>query len=402
MSPHAAHEPAHPVSLPRALVTTTTIQILSTMTALALTAIAPAVAHDLGVAPHYVGYQISLIYLAAAIASAAAGTLVDRHGAVRIEQVALATFALGMLGIASGVLAVAALASLVIGVGYGLQNPASSQILGAVTPRHRRGIVFSIKQAGVPIGGVLASLMFPRLVPHMDWRLALALAALPSVAMIAVLAHDHRGEPHVPAARRSFVAGFLAEQRLVWGNAVLRVLSLLGMLYSSVQLSLSAFTVTMLVAQGWSLVAAGGAAGLVQLCGAVGRVSWGMIADRWHAGLAVLAAIGFVTAACMAAMYVLPGLPVAVQLLVLAVFGFCISGWNGVMIAEATHHCAPADTGRVIGGSLVYTFLGVVIGPSAFATLYGAVGSYGVAFLLMSVVALAGATMVLLVPRRAA
>jgi hypothetical protein len=56
----------------------------------------------------------------------------------------------------------------------------------------------------------------------------------------------------------------------------------------------------------------------------------------------------------------------------------------------------------VIGGSLVYTFLGVVIGPSAFATLYGAVGSYGVAFLLMSVVALAGATMVLLVPRRAA
>ena len=393
-----AAPPPH-VSLRRALATTTTIQILSTMTALALTAIAPAVARDLGVVPHYVGYQISLIYLAGALSSAAAGTLVDRHGPVRIEQVALACFALGLLGIASGALAAAAVASLVIGVGYGLQNPASSQILGAVTPRHRRGIVFSIKQAGVPIGGVLASLLFPLAVPHMDWRAAVALAALPSLAMVALLAHDHRGEEHRPGARRSFRAGFVAEQRLVWRQPVLRVLAVLGMLYSSIQLSLSAFTVTMLADQRWSLVAAGAAAGTVQLCGAVGRVSWGVIADRWRAGLPVLAAIGFVSFACMVAIRFMPGWPAAAQLAVLGVFGFCISGWNGVLMAEATHHCAPADTGRVIGGALVYTFLGVMIGPAAFATLYAAVDSYGSAFLIMSAVALAGAVMALLAAR---
>lgn len=390
------------VSLRRALATTTTIQILSTMTALALTAIAPAAGHDLGVSPHYVGYQISLIYAAGALASAGAGTLVDRWGAVRVEQVALLTFALGLLALSTGVLAMAAVGSVVIGIGYGLQNPASSQILGAVTPRHRRGIVFSIKQAGVPVGGVVASLMFPLLVPHMDWRVAVALAALPSLAMIALLAHDHRGECHVAGARRSFATNFLREQRLVWGSSALRVLSLIGMLYSSIQLSLSAFTVTMLVADGWSLVAAGAAAGTVMACGAVGRVSWGVVADRIGSGLRVLALIGFVSAACMVAMRFLPAFPAPVQLLVLAVFGFCISGWNGVMMAETTQHCAPADTGRVIGGTLVYTFLGVMIGPAAFATLLDVVGSFGTTFLLMSGVTLVGAVMALLVPREGA
>jgi MFS family permease len=379
-----------PSSLRRALATTTLIQILSTMSALSLTAIAVEVGRGLGIAPFHVGYQISLIYAAGAIASAAAGTLVDRYGAVRIEQVALAGFALGLLGIATGTLAGAAIGSGLIGLGYGLQNPASSQILSRVTPRHRRGMVFSIKQAGVPIGGVLASVMFPLAILHMDWRAAVALAALPSLAMIALLARDHRGERHAPAPRRSFVAGFVAEQRLIWSKPILRVLAMLGMLYSSVQLSLSAFAATMLVTQGWSLVAAGAAAGFLQLCGALGRVSWGVVADRTGSGLPALAAIGFVSAGCMAAILELPVLPVAAQLAILGVLGLCMSGWNGVVMAEATHHCAPADTGRVIGGSLVYTFLGVMIGPAAFATGYDALGDYGLTFLFASVVALAG------------
>jgi MFS family permease len=376
--------------LAHALATTTGIQILSTLTALALTAIAPTVAAALGVGPYFVGYQISLIYAAGAFASASAGTLVDRYGAVRIEQFALACYAFGLAGLAAGWLPLALLASLTIGVGYGVQNPASSKILNAVTPRHRRHIVFSIKQAGVPIGGVVASLGFPLLAASMGWRRALLVAIVPSIAMIALLARDHAGEVHDAPERQSVIAGFLAEQRLVWRGPALRILAVLGMLYSSIQLSLSAYAVTMLVARHWSLVGAGAAAGLIQLFGAIGRVSWGIVADRRGSGFGVLAVIGFVSMMCMMAMTGLPYLSITAQLAVLALFGFCISGWNGVLMAEATHHCAPADIGRVIGGALVYTFIGVTVGPAAFAVLYEHCGSYELTFLAMSVIAGAG------------
>lgn len=377
-------------SIASVLATTTAIQILSTTTALVLTGIAPLVAKDFGLAPHYVGYQISVIYAAGMFASALAGSLIQRHGPVRVEQLALACFGTALLLLTSASPWLAIPASMIIGVGYGVQNPASAQILGAVTPPHRRSLIFSIKQAGVPLGGVIASLLFPALAPVIGWRLALALAAIPSFAMIGVLAlKGGPPRPERPAAI-SLWGNFLYEQRLVWRSGPLRVLALVGLLYSSLQLSLSAFAVIMLVEHGWPLVQAGLVAGAIQACGALGRVSWGGLGDRFG-GFRVLALIGAVSTACLVALWRLDMLPVAVQVGVLCLLGFCMSGWNGVVMAECTHHCEPHDAGRVIGGALVYTFLGVMIGPAAMAAIYETCGDYGTSFLMVSWVAALGA-----------
>ncbi|WP_404476260.1 MFS transporter [Novosphingobium sp. BL-52-GroH] len=377
-------------SIASALATTSTIQVLSTVTALALTGIAPLVAPDFGLASHYVGYQISVIYAAGTFASAVAGTLIQHRGPVQVEQLALACFGVALLLLTSASPGVAVLASMVIGIGYGVQNPASAQILGAVTPPHRRSLIFSIKQAGVPVGGVLASLLLPAMAASLGWKVALAVMAVPCFAMIGVLAL--KGGPPRPERPASVALwpNFRYEQRLVWRSAPLRALALLGFLYSSLQLSLSAFAVIMLVDHGWSLVQAGLVAGAIQACGALGRVSWGGLGDRFG-GFQVLALIGAVSMGCMIALWQLDALPVFVQVAVLCLFGFCMSGWNGVVMAECTHHCAPEDAGRVIGGALVYTFIGVMIGPAAMATIYMACGDYGTSFLLVSWVAGLGA-----------
>ncbi len=387
--------PANRKGILPALVTTTTIQTLSTATALVLTGIAPIVAHDFGLSPHWVGYQISVIYTSGMIASAAAGTLIARFGPVRIEQLALAcyTVALGLLVTANAW--VALVASLVIGVGYGVQNPASAQILGAVTPPSRRSLIFSIKQAGVPLGGVAASLLYPLLTPLIGWRAALWLTALPCFVLLAILGrHPDEARPAGAVSGFGFVANFLSEQRLVWGDARLRVLALLGMLYSSLQLSLSAFAVSMLVDHGWSLVQAGLVAGSMQACGAVGRIAWGGIGDR-IGGFRVLALIGLLAGSCMLALGWLDALPAWLQIGVLCLFGFTMSGWNGVLMAQCTHYCAPEDAGRVIGGSLVYTFLGVIVGPAVMATLYMLTRDYGVTFAGVSWIAGLGALLAL-------
>ena len=68
------------------------------------------------------------------------------------------------------------LASVAIGIGYGLNNPAASEMLSRFTPKRRRNIVFSLKQSGVPLGGILAALALPLLAQGLGWCVALGVS----------------------------------------------------------------------------------------------------------------------------------------------------------------------------------------------------------------------------------
>jgi MFS family permease len=139
------------------------------------------------------------------------------------------------------------------------------------------------------------------------------------------------------------------------------------------------------------VVAAGGAAALVQGAGAVARIAWAVLADRWRAGLPVLALIGLGSAAGAVLVPFAGGWPVAGLLGLVALLGFCAAGWNGVLIAEAARMAPPGRAGAATGGVLACTFAGVVAGPSLFALLVGAVGGYALAFALVAVLPLVGA-----------
>ncbi|NML92890.1 MFS transporter [Novosphingobium olei] len=393
----------HDAPLLRVLVLTTLVQVIATAVALALAPIAPRAALGFGIDAHYVGYQISLIYMAGALGSALAGTLLQRHGAYVIEIVTLLLFAAGLVLLATSTLWIGIVASLLIGLGYGLQNPASSQILNAACPPAKRSVVFSIKQAGVPLGAVLASLSLPALDAAFGWQRTLAVAAIVPAALALKLWVDHRDAPHAPAARRSFRANFLAEQRLVWKSRPLLVLSLVGMVYSAAQLSLSAFIVLMLVEdQGWKLATAAAVGGALQASGAAGRVSWGWLADRAGSGFAILALIGLLSTTGLCALPFLMRLPVFLQVGLLVALGFSLSGWNGVAMSEIARFSPPGMTGQVMGGALVYTFLGVMMGPSSYALLYEVTARYDMTFACIAALTAAGglASMAMALQRR--
>lgn len=384
--------PGEKARLREALVTTTLIQMIATFVALALTPIAPHAAADFGIDAHYIGFQISLIYLAGVFGSGSSGTLLLRHGAVAIEVVALGLFSAGLLLLATAKLPLGIAASLLIGLGYGLQNPASSQILHKACPPEKRSLVFSVKQAGVPVGAVVASLVLPQLDAAIGWRTGLALAAVVPLLLAVHMLRAHAHEPHDYQRGPSLLSGVLHEQKLVWNSGALRVLSALGLLYSAAQLSLSAFVVLMLVEnKGWSLVAAAAVGGALQACGAVGRVSWGWLADRRGSGFGILALIGAVSTAGLCALPWLDVLPVAAQIVLLCVLGFCLSGWNGVVMGELAGFSPPGQTGRVTGGALVYTFIGVMLGPSGYALIYEVAGRYDTTFAIISVATAFGA-----------
>ncbi len=384
-------------SLGKALILTVLVQLLATSTALVLPPIAPRVAADFGVDAYVVGYQVSLLFTAGAFGSVLSGALIRSWGALRTEQFGLCMFALGLLGLATANISVGVIASLLIGFAYGVQNPASSQILSVVTPPDRRNVVFSIKQAAAPLGVVLVSISLPLLDAVMGWRTAfLLLALLPSALLVILAGHKM---PHTPPQNAvPLLRGLLKEQRLIWRRGDLRVLTIIGFLYSSVQLTLSTFAVLMLTADcGWKLIPAASAAAGVQAFGVLGRVCWGVVADRLGSGFGVLAIVGLGSGAALLAMPWMSEFPAYVQVGVLSFLGFCLNGWNGVAMAEVLRHAAPADVGSVMGSSLVYVFAGVMVGPASFALLYEIVGSYGGTFAFASVVLLIGGSVALLV-----
>jgi MFS family permease len=123
---------------------------------------------------------------------------------------------------------------------------------------------------------------------------------------------------------------------------------------------------------------------VVQGSGVAGRIVWGLLADRWLSSLAVLIFLGFVMGACS---FLMASLDASWSLwfivLLCAVFGSTAIGWNGVYLAEVARLAPIGQAGLMTGGTLFFTYLGVVVGPPVFAAVVEKSGSFSAAFMLL-------------------
>ena len=365
------------------LTVTTAIQAMVSMALLTLPAMAPAVARALAVPSTLVGAYVALCYFAAMLSSLVGGTLVRRLGAIRVSQLGLGLCAVGLALCALPWLPAVALGALCIGAGYGPITPASSHLLALTTPAHRMSLVFSIKQTGVPAGGMLAGALVPGLSLWLGWQGTL-LAVAGVCALCAALAQPLRAaldadrQPAQPLALQALFKPI----GMVLGQPSLRALAACSFLFSAVQVSTTAYMVTYLnESLGMTLLAAGAALSVSQLAGVVWRIAWGAVADRGLGPrntlmlLATLMMAGSVLTALLQ-----PQWPTLLIWAIVALLGASAIGWNGVYLATVARQAPPGQAGVATGGTLLFTFMGVVCGSPAFGALAGASGSYRIAF----------------------
>lgn len=360
------------------------VQAASSAAVLAPTVAAPRLLQQLNLGPSAVGLYIALVYLGAMVATQAAPVLVRRWGPILASQLALLASAAGLLLLALPVLPVAALGAVLSGLGYGPITPASSQMLSRTTDPRHFALVFSIKQTGVPLGGVIAGLMVPPLVawaevqgggsgngaPAALWATA-ALCVLAAASAVPLRrALDAGREPRAPWPG---LARLVQPLRYVVQHPVLRAVSLCSFVYSMVQVSLTSYLVSFTTAEwGWTLVAAGAALSAAQTAGVAGRIGWGLVSDRWLGPRRTLLALGLLSLLCGLALPLLgPQAPRAALLAVLCLYGATAVGWNGVYLATVARVVPPEQAAQATGGTLFFTFFGVVLGPP----LFGAVGT---------------------------
>ncbi|WP_427912814.1 MFS transporter [Ramlibacter sp. MMS24-I3-19] len=373
------------------LAVTLAIQALVSMAVITVPVLAPALGAALAVSPTLVGVYIAMVYAAAMLASLSGGAVVARFGAIRVSQMCLVLCAAGLAIGALPSVAAVAIGAVLVGLGYGPVTPASSHLLARSTPAHRMSLVFSLKQTGVPLGGVLAGALVPLLLGF-GWQAALLCVAIANLAC-ALVAQPLRRELDADRdARQPFVVGHLARPiRLVLSHAELRRLAGCSLVFSIAQLSLTTYLVTYLTATlGYALVAAGLALSVSQFAGVGGRIAWGYVSDRWLGARRTLAGMAVLMTLAVLATALLPvGTSPTLVLVVLAVYGMSAIGWNGVYLAEVARQAPAGQASLATGGSLAFTFLGVVLGPPVFGALAGLTGSYRAGFGAVALVLLA-------------
>ena len=370
------------------LVVTLAIQAMVSLALLAVPVMATVVAQALGVAATFIGVFVAIAYLGAIVASLASGSAVARFGAIRVSQAGLSLCALGLVLCTVPSVAAVALGAFLVGLGYGPITPASSHLLALTTPAHRMSLVFSVKQTGVPLGGMLAGAIVPGLVLLAGWQMALLAAAaanlvcaIASQPLRAALDADRQPD------RALAFGNLLQPLHLVLSERVLARLAAFSFVFSAVQLSLSTYLVTYLtVALDYSLVKAGLALSVAQIGGIVGRVAWGYVSDRWLGARRALALLaGLMALSTLATALLNAQVPPLLVFMLLIVFGASAIGWNGVYLAEVARRAPPGMASMATGGTLAVTFFGTVLGPAMFGALASLGGSYRAGFAALAI-----------------
>lgn len=382
--------------LPFLLGTLLAAQTFGTVATMALPAVAPAVAATHGISASLIGYQISLLAAFMLVSLTVGSRLSLRWGACRATQSALLLLAAGCVTAILPHPAFVFGSSAFLGLGYGLLSPPASHLLARFTPAARRNVVFSLKQTGVPLGGILAASVAPVIAVSFGWQWALAGTAAVLCALVLLMqrrrgAWDDDRDPGVSLATNPF-GGVV----IVWNRLALRLLSLSGGSFVIVQVCLQTFTVVLFVEQiGLDLVTAGIVLTASQAGGVFGRLFWGWLADVAGSCFAVLAVLAAVMIATCLLVLALPGWPLSAACVLFFVLGSTASGWNGAFMAEVARLSPRKEVPTATAGSLVFVNVGKMIGPILFTTAWFLTGSYGLVFAMLALPSAVGLACVL-------
>jgi MFS family permease len=359
-----------------------------------LATMAPVLGPEFGWSQNAVGYLVAT-GMAGSIAFLMCGSpLVHGVGPIRAVQIGLGLGAFGIALLPLPLSVAPFMASLLIGLAYGPATPAGSDVLQRYAPARHRSLIFSIKQAGVPLGGAAAGLILPSIAAAAGWRAALVFAAGAVVATVAVaqtvrgrIDAGRDGARHLRLERFFSVENIRRPFAALWAGRQLPRLSVAGACLAMNQGAWNAFFVTYLVSGlGLSVQRAGAIFAIMQASGIAGRILLGWVSDRIGSGVVavrMVAATSALTSVVIAGSS--PDWPFWLLALLAAAAGLTVYGWNGVQLAEIARRAPRHLVGEASAGGTVLVFLGFTAGPTIFASILALTGRFDWAYLTVAV-----------------
>ena len=351
--------------------------------------LAPVIFTDLDIDPSWLGVYVGIIAAASLVVQAGCGSVIVRHGALRVSQVSLAFTGLGLALAAPGLIPVLVLSAVGIGAAAA-STPASSHLLSRYSPQKQAPLVFSIKQTAVPAGLLVAGLLGPFLNELFGWRTALLIVAASCVSF-AIILQPLRAEfdSDRDINRKFRLSDFKGTIVMVLGTPDLRSLAFGCFAFVGLQTTLTAYFVIYLTHVGYSLAAAGQIFSLATAVAVMGRIFWGWLSSSYLSPRAMLGTLAMAMCLTVGLTSLFNESWALWQVTVVAAgVSATVFSWHGVLLAEAARLAPKSMQGAVIGGVLSFGQLGGLILPLLYSLLLGVTGSYRVGFLVCAVPAL--------------
>jgi MFS transporter, ACS family, hexuronate transporter len=263
-------------------------------------------------------------------------------------------------------------------IGTAISTPAGSKaVMGWFAP-NLRGTTMSIRQVGIPVGGMIAGLLLPPLAVALDWRTALAIGGLLAIGgnLICFIFYRKPPENDGGGSRPAEMVSFrsVLRQRNLW------LISLYGIAMIAAQFTFNLYIVVFSHERlGLSMVESGALLALAQGVAIFSRIGWGVLSDSVFAGdrkgpLAIIAAIAGLGS--MGVSFLHPGVPIWIVLVAAATLGASALGWQGLYVTAISELVGQRAAGTALGVSLTVAQLGQLFAPPLFGLIADRTGSY--------------------------
>jgi ACS family hexuronate transporter-like MFS transporter len=341
------------------------------------------IGEDLSLTKAQIGMLPAALFLGQALASIPVGFIVDQVGSRKLLLVISFSVSFSFLAMAfSHHFWLVLLLVVIGGFGYGSMHPVSNRGIIYWFALNQRGVAMGVKQTGITTGSAMAGLLLLPLGAEYGWRPVLAIACI-LLLVGGLFSYYFYKDPinqRKSVEQKKGLASFYVSMLKLMRNKPLMLVSISAMGLSGSQICL----VTYLVLFSYeylhiSLFLSGILLVVSEISGSIGRVVWGLISDRLFNGkrVGILMLITTLSALSSLTIAFLPShTSFWMMVPIIIVFGFAVSGYNGIWMNLASEVVPPEYSGISSGFSITLGSIGVIVFPPIFGFIVDSFGSF--------------------------
>ncbi|WP_167198823.1 MFS transporter [Brevibacterium pigmentatum] len=376
-----------------------------------LSATSDSIIAELGISEAHFGLLATTCFGAAAIGNATLGRLADRHSDLSLMAFifVLATLALLLVAVPDG-FPMLLLAAALSGIAQSFPNGVTNRIILERVPDTKRIGWVGIKQSGVQVSQLIASLAFPVLALGVGWRGAALTTAVIPLILLAMTWYSLRTTPLLsapkPASDTATEAAATTPEPstdtpaeaahpdpepaptrpakhpgMVWALALFGLINGIGVQATNVYIPLFAVR-----EMGFSLVLGGSTAALAGVIGVIARVTWARRIAKGASGPRLLLVLALI-ALGGAVLFLIADVAAWSALVWVAVAFHGISALGvSVVLMAALMRAIPASSmvsasGMVTAGM----FCGFALGPLLMGVIVGSPGGFVIGWVAVGI-----------------